>query len=443
MNNDSPLPIIIPALGILFALVALLFGLRAGKRRRLVDNLPTSKTTGVFIGLVELMGTAEVEQPLVSYLAGTRCVHYQWKVEEHWSRTVTETHTDSQGKSETRTRREEGWTTVASGGDAVPFYLKDDCGAILVRPAGAKLEAQSTFNETCGRSDPLYYAKGPATSVANSDHRRRFTEDAIPLHAPLFVVGHAREREDVVAPEIAADKQEPLFLISTRTEKQVSRGFMLGSWLLPLLGLVLAVGGFVVGSMAGSERRPQAEDTARFAAVGAAFLLAWFVGWFWMVYNSLIDLRQRVRQAWSNVDVQLKRRHDFIPALVSAVSGMRDYERTVQAEVTALRTQLEVTPPGQAGPDPAAVVPLIRAVAEAYPQLKANESFLNLQRQLSDTEQRIALARSYFNDIATFYNTRLQVVPDRFAARLGRLQPQALMAAADFERAPVEVAFAG
>ncbi len=441
--NDSPLPIVIPAVGIALALVVLLLGLRAARRRRLVDNLPTSKTTGVFIGLVELKGTAEAEQPLTSYLAGGRCVYFRWEVEEHWSRTVVENYTDGQGKSQTRTRREEGWTTVASGGDQVRFYLKDDCGAILVRPAGAKIEPGLTFDETCGRTDPLYYGKGPATSVANSDHRRRFTEEAIPLHAPLFLVGHAREREDVVAPEIAADTLEPLFLISTRTEKQVSRGFRLGSFLLPLLGLVLVVGGFVVGNIVGDARRPEAEDTARFAAVAGAFVLAWLVGWFWMLYNSLIDLRQRVRQAWSNVDVQLKRRHDLIPALVAAVSGMRDYEQHVQAELTGLRTQLQATPPGQAGPDPAAVAPLVRAITEAYPELKSSESFLDLQRQLSDTEQRIALARSYFNDIATFYNTRLQVVPDRFAARLARLQPESLMAATDFERAPVAVAFAG
>jgi len=137
--------------------------------------------------------------------------------------------------------------------------------------------------------------KGPATAVANSDHRRRFAEHAIPLHAPLFVVGHAREREDVVAPEIAADKQEPLFLISTRSEKQVSRGFRLGFWLLGVLGLVLAVGGFVAASMAA--KRELAADVPLFSVVAAAFVFAWLLGWIWMVYNSLIDLRQRVRQA--------------------------------------------------------------------------------------------------------------------------------------------------
>ncbi len=439
--NDNPLAFVgIPAAAGLLALVALVFALRAGRRQRLVDTLPTCKTTGVFIGLVELNGTAEVEQPLVSYLTETRCVYQSWEIEESWSRTVTEHYTDSEGRSQTRTRTESGWTTIARGGDATPFYLHDDCGVVRVQPEGAKFEPQMALNRTCGRSDPLYYGKGPAGAIANSDHRRRFSEDVIALHAPLFVVGHAREREDVVAPEIAQDNQAPLFLISTCTERQVSRGFRLTFWLLGLLGLVFAAGALVVRDLA-TDRYP-ADDTAWLVGAGAGFLLAWLLGWTWMVYNSLVDLRERVRQAWANVDVQLKRRHDLIPAIVSLVSGLRDYERTVQGELAALRAQQQATAPGTPGPDPAAVLPLLRAVAEAYPDLKASESFLNLQRQLAGTEQRIALARSYFNDIATFYNTRLQAVPDRFVAAMGGLQPQALMAAADFERAPVEVTLA-
>jgi len=77
-----------------------------------------------------------------------------------------------------------------------------------------------------------------------------------------------------------------------------------------------------------------------------------------------------------------------------------------------------------------------------YPELKANSSFLNLQQQLVDTEERVALARSYFNDVSTFYNTRLQIIPDRFIAALGAMKPQVLMTADDFERAPVQVKFA-
>jgi hypothetical protein len=162
-----------------------------------------------------------------------------------------------------------------------------------------------------------------------------------------------------------------------------------------------------------------------------------------MVYNSLVALRQRVEQAWSNVDVQLKRRHDLIPNLVAIVKGMRDYDRTVQTELAHLRSQLSATPPGEPGPDPQATARTISAIVERYPELKADRSFLDLQQSLIDTEQRIALARGYFNDIASFYNIHLQRIPDRFLAFLAGLKPRALMTADKFERAPVEVKLAG
>jgi hypothetical protein len=94
------------------------------------------------------------------------------------------------------------------------------------------------------------------------------------------------------------------------------------------------------------------------------------------------------------------------------------------------------------GLDFSGCAPTLRAVVEAYPNLKSDPAFLALQQQLTETEQRIALARAYFNDIATFFNTRLEIVPDRWIAALGRMQSQALLAATDFERAPVTVRLA-
>jgi hypothetical protein len=85
---------------------------------------------------------------------------------------------------------------------------------------------------------------------------------------------------------------------------------------------------------------------------------------------------------------------------------------------------------------------LLQVTIERYPDLKASESFLKLQQSLVDTEQRIALARDYYNDIATFFNTRLEIIPDRYAAALAGLHPRALMSAAEFERAPVRVSLA-
>jgi hypothetical protein len=429
-----------PPVGVGVGLLCLWGSLRLRRKRRLIDDLPTAKTQGVFIGLVELKGTAEATDPLQAYLSGQRCVQYHYHVDEHWSRTVTETYTDKDGKSRTRTRHESGWTTVAQNAEMTDFYLQDDTGAVLVRPSGAKIEPAGFYDVTCDRGNPLYYAKGPPQAVANSDHRRRFVETGIPLHAPLYLVGQARERADVVAAEIAADKETPMFLISTRTEEKVRTGLGRGIWALTLLGAAAFLGGFALRH--GALQRTLAECWPQYVGLVAAYAALAALGWVWMAFNSLVGLRNRVRQAWSLIDVQLKRRHDLIPRLVETVAALRTHEATTQVALAALRTQLTATPPGVSGPDFSGCAPALRAVVEAYPNLKSDPAFLGLQKELVETEQRIALARSYFNDIATFFNTRLEIIPDRWIAALGRMQPQTLLAATDFERASVKVKLA-
>lgn len=427
-------------LGGLFALGCLIVAFRSLRRKRLVDDTPTSKAQGVFIGLVELKGTAQSESPLTSYLAGARCVLYSWQIKEHWSRTVQETYRDAKGHTQTRTRTESGWTEVATGGESAPFYLQDDTGVIRIVPEGASIHGVKTLDETCSRENAMYYGKGPAHEVANSDHRRQFVEMAIPVGANLYVMGQARERQDVVAAEIARDKEAPMFVISIQSEKQVSAGYgrWFGFWVV--LGLVLVLGGVVVSGLLEQGAFPV--QWQAYAVAAGGFLVALALGWVWTVYNSIINLRYRVDQAWSQVDVQLKRRNSLIPNLAQAVEGYRSHESETQELVAALRGQLQATPPGVAGPDFKGLAPAIRIIVERYPELRASESFLSLQQALVDTEQRVALARDYFNDIAAFYNIRLGIVPDRFVAALARLHPRAFMSAADFERAEVQVRLA-
>jgi hypothetical protein len=424
-------PLLSVIIGSLAALGCLFGAFRALKHKRLIDDLPTSRTQGVFIGMAELKGTAESENPLTSYLAEVRCVQYRWQVDEQWRRTVSHTTTDAKGHTTTHTRTETGWNRVAGEDKFIPFYLKDDTGIIRVVPDGADVKSVTTFNETCSPSSPLYYGKGPAAGIANSTHRRRFHETAIPLHTMLYVMGQTREREDVVAAEVARAKDAAIFLISTKTEKQISSSYSLWFWLWTIFGAIFALAGAVLWSILGHS---SSGPGLPLLTGGGSFLLALFLGWVLMVYNSLVNLHHRVEQGWSQVDIQLLRRHDLIPNIVRAVEGYRQYESETQQAVTEIRAQLEV-----AGSDSRGVAPLLRLIAECYPELKASDAFLKLQQTLVDTEQRIALARDYYNDIATFYNTRLQIVPDRFVAPLAGLRPRSLMTAADFERAPVKV----
>lgn len=389
--------------------------LHFARKRRVVEDTPTCPAAGVFIGLVELKGTAESGAPLASFLAGAACVAYRWNVEEHWSRTVSETVTDAKGNTRTVTRQESGWKTVASGEELAPFWLRDATGDVLVRPAGAELEMARGFQEECRPDDPLYYGKCPAAEVGNTDHRRRFTEETIPLGAPVFVIGKAREREDAVAPEVAQAEDAPIFEISVRTEEQVVSSLRWSGRGLGIAGVAAAAAGAWVLSRAGA-------SPAWIAVAGGGALGIWVLGGAVMVFNSLVNLRQRARQAWANVDVQLKRRADLIPNLVAAVEGYRGHEAGTLETVTALRNQLRATPPGQPGPDPAGCATLLAGVVERYPDLKANASFLALQKELSDTETRVAMAREYFNTMAAFYNTRVETIPDGLLGRLAGMK---------------------
>jgi hypothetical protein len=402
----------------------------------LLDDTPTSKALGVFIGMAELNGTAESAQPLSSNLVERACVLYNWGVEEAWSR--TETSTDSKGNSSTTTKS--GWTTIASGGKSIPFYLQDDTGVILIRPEGAKVEPDIFCEATVEPDDPLYYTRGGTGSVPYSTHKRRYHETGLRLHSTLYIIGPTRERTDIIAPEIAVDREAPMFLISTRTEQLVKFEMSGSAWLWGLLGFVPPCVPAAVLLYSGEGAMPYFWSQA--LGPPLFYLGAFALGWVWMVHNSLVGLRQRVRQGWSLIDVQLKRRHDLIPRLASVVDGLRGHEREVQTAAAHLRTQLVATAPGVAGPDFAGLVASVRMVVEKYPELTARDSFIGLQKELVETEQRIALARDYYNNIATEFATRLLVVPDRWVAQLRRMRPEPLLLAGDFERAVVQIKMA-
>jgi hypothetical protein len=442
LANQPAALLIPPAIGGGLALLCVWAAVRASRMRRFIDDMPTSKAAGVFIGDVELKGTAETTQPFTSYLWEGRCVQYRWTVGEHWSRTVTETYTDSKGNRRTRTRRESGIKTVAAGGESAPFYLKDDSGHILIRPDGAKLEPSTVFSRTVGRGDPLYYGKGPQGAVSDSDHRRTFTEEAIPLHSAIFVMGLARERKDTVAAEIAASSDAVHFLISVRDERAVASGYAWGTWLWMIFGLILFIVGVVIAERNG--RFLQATTIAIYVAAVVGFALVAILAWALTAFNSILRLRQRVRRAWSNIDVELKRRHDLIPRIAETIKGLQTHERGTQELIALLRAQYAISPDAARGND-AKVVGVSRpilAIAEAYPQLTASDAFLQLQQELAATENRIAMARTYYNGVAQAFNTRLTIVPDAWLASIARLQPFAFFEAKGLERESVRVEFA-
>ncbi|APV45357.1 hypothetical protein Dform_02048 [Dehalogenimonas formicexedens] len=425
MPNSYVSPWILIGAGII-ALACLVVGFHFYRRRRLIDDTPTSKTQGVFIGLSELKGTAETEAPLQSYLAAVRSVWYRYRVEEHYVRTSV----DAKGRPTTHS----GWENVARGSKSVPVFLKDDTGVIRVLPEGAEVHGREVFKKEVKRDDPLYYGKGPDRSISGSTHRRRFIEEAICLHDTIYVIGQARVRTDAVAAEIAASKGS-LFIVSVHSEKKHSDMFRVWYWVWLGIGLVATMAGSGVYF---SQASPGSSVAVPIVVAGLVYALATLIGWVWTAYNSLVNLRARVCQGFSQIDVELKRRADLIPNLVAAVEGYRSHESGLQQMVAELRSQQTLTMDTRDG-ELKGVAARLTIIAEKYPSLKASESFLALQKSLSETEQRLALARDYYNSIATFYRTRLEIFPDGVLGRLLGFKPMDLLEAATFERAPVEV----
>jgi len=139
-----------------------------------------------------------------------------------------------------------------------------------------------------------------------------------------------------------------------------------------------------------------------------------------VLYNRLVRSRNRVDTAWSDIDVQLQRRHDLIPNLVQAVDQYASYERATLEAVTELRAEAmrvtDVDARGKAEEELGNGVQRLIALAENYPDLKANENFLNLQNQLVETENYLQFARRYYNGSVRDYNTMTETVPSNFVA---------------------------
>jgi len=164
------------------------------------------------------------------------------------------------------------------------------------------------------------------------------------------------------------------------------------------------------------------------------------------IYNSLVTTQKQVDNAWAQIDVQLKRRADLIPNLVETVKGYAKFEQKVLTEVTKARTAIlsAKTPKEAAAGDNmlAGALKTIFAVAEAYPTLKANESFLKIQEELSSTENKVAFSRQFYNDMVMKWNTMIATFPTTIVASMfGKKKEREFFEASEDEKKNVKVDF--
>lgn len=174
-------------------------------------------------------------------------------------------------------------------------------------------------------------------------------------------------------------------------------------------------------------------------------VIAILIVFLWSLYNSLITAKLRVKESWSGIDVQLKRRSDLIPNLIETVKGYAKHEKQVFENVTQARSALlnagDAKEAAQADNMLTGALKTLFAIAEAYPDLKASENFKHLQEELSDTETKIAASRQFYNSNVLDYNTKIQVFPNVFIANILGFKPEAFFEAEGTEKEPVKVNF--
>lgn len=175
------------------------------------------------------------------------------------------------------------------------------------------------------------------------------------------------------------------------------------------------------------------------------FVILGLVAYIWLTYNSLVTLRERIKEALSGIDVQLKRRTDLIPNLVETVKGYAKHEKEVFENVTKARSaMMKADGPkdkGMASDMLTSALKSLFAVAEAYPNLQASQNFKELQSELSDTENKISYSRQFYNSNVLAYNTKIKMFPASLIAGQFGFKEKEFFETADSDKEPVKVSF--
>ena len=167
--------------------------------------------------------------------------------------------------------------------------------------------------------------------------------------------------------------------------------------------------------------------------------------WIISTYNSLVVLRNRVKDQWAQIDVQLKRRFDLIPNLVETVKGYAKHENETFKEVVEARNKFKsaTTPEEEmaASGELTSALSRLMVLTESYPELKANENFLNLQSQLKEVEDKISYSRQFYNDSVLLYNNKIEMFPSNIVASVFNFQKESFFEANEADRENVKVKF--
>lgn len=422
--------------------------LSSWRKKWTIDDTPTSTCRGVFVGRNEVVGTAvPLYHAITTPFTQSQAVWFSWELEKYKGGDNNE------------------WVTVESRSTAAPFWLQDDTGRVLVRPRKANLQTERSLTEKIDRDFAPPYSRWQlrqwvlvgedvaerTTSMADPSFRElptsptgwlsltpdtagalsalsgkhRITEKSICVGDEIYLLGVAEPRADGPGLEFAGGGDEEL-LVSTKSEAQVASA---SGWIARLTGLgCLAASALWIGMITeGATGDPIWSFVIGIVAIELAVL---FLLTLQRNYNRQVEVKQQAAKAWSMIDVSLRRRADLLPHLVGVVKGYAQHERGVQDTVAALRSDValpaqEMLPTDDtlaaaegADREIRATTASTVALGEAYPDLKATELFVDLQRRIADAEESVASARQFYNDAIEMLRTRRSQFPGSLFARL-------------------------
>ena len=413
--------------GFVIALVSIIDTIRYKKTEKLVfdiANQPVLETNEATEGVsFAAEGMIVSDETVLSEYTKTQCVYFHSVLEKYVK----------SGKSGR-------WEVVDNIVKSVPFFLEDERGrlAIDIRDVDADNSGQKIGLERRAH-DPKFseidtesYAVHNKLKFKAAKHfvkapkGFRKSEYVLLPNTKVFVYGYVEEEKDELV--LREHDRHPL-IISRKSQRGFVKQFYKGKNLI-YAAHVLIFAGFATSVMSLSYWKiaPMSAHTSAVVA-GGVVILGSIV---FTMYNRMVQLRNRVKNAWSNIEGELKRRHDLIPQVVASVKGYTKHEKLVQSVTTALRSGEDRNPmTGAARTDSHKQ---LLAVVEKYPDLKAAETFQKLIITLTDTEERVAYTREFYNSSVRGYNTLIQQFPFIIFAKLFSFGAYAFIAAASLER---------
>ena len=387
----------------IIGLVMLVLMVRLGfirlKTKRLIENIPTSPTAAVVVGLTEVKGVPVQEDHwITSRYARQKCCWFRYEKKER----------RGSGK-------DARWVTTAKGEQGVPFTLKDDEGTIRVDPDEAQMTGRRVFHERSG-------------NILR-------TEWVVDEEDSLYILGPAGLQEPDDAFLTISSQPDQRYLISIESERTIMLRFAAVGFILLNLSLI---GGTTAILAILSLSRFSAFDFFLSALFPPFYLIALVCVF---LYNDLVFLRERMRRSLAMIDVALKKRSELVPQLVSVVKGYLSHERETLEAITQMRTNPVASMPDrqEAESRHEAGVREFLATLERYPDLKSGQLAVDLQKRLATLENEIAFARASYNDSVERYNTRIASIPELFFARLFRFRSASLFQASHRQAIKVDL----